>query len=176
MHLAPRTVCLCASVCMYCTEAMAHHFPPSLEGALLTRPVAGYAVEVLLLPAVAEVGRTTGILISIRQAGTERYYTGPVTVELGPAAESDSAATVELETVPRRDLKGDREVRHIFREPGSYVVTIRFSPEDAALAVVIPVEVTVNTGPSILLLGAILAVFVGAIFAVALLKRKRSDA
>ena len=173
MSLRLKTVCFFFSVWVVCAEAEAHHFPPGLEGTLMTLPADAFAVEVLLLPAVAEVGRTTGILISIRRAETEDYYTGAISLEVTSA--SESAKPVQLETVPRPDLKGDREARHIFREPGRYVMLIRFQPADKALAVEFPLEVVVSSGPSMLLLGLIVAFFVGVVFIVGLLQRGRRE-
>ena len=173
MSLRLKTVCLCFSAWIVCAEVEAHHFPPGLEGALLTLPADGFVVEVLLLPAIPEVDRTTGILISIRRVETEHYYTGPISVEVVPASGSESAEPVELKTAPRSDLKGDREARHIFRQPGSYVMRIGCQPEDEALAVEFPLEVVVDSGPSMLYLGLIVAAFVGAIFIVGLLQKAR---
>ena len=156
-----------------CTQAEAHHFPPGLEGTLMVLPTDGFVVEVLLLPVVAEVGRTTGLLISIRKVENGHYYTGPISLELRPASGPESARPIRLQTVPRPDLQGDREARHIFREPGRYVATLGFQPEGKILAVAFPLEVVVSSGPSMLFLGLILAVFVGAILVVGYLQRDK---
>jgi hypothetical protein len=170
----------------------AHHFPPGLEGALLTLAADGYTVEVLILPEVAEVDRVTGMLISIREAESDQYYVGPTSLVLSPATGSEGAvpaagydgsspadgsagSAVVLEATQRADLMGDREVRHIFRQAGSYVMTISFQPGDEVLAVEVPIEVRGTGGPSVLWLGVVVAVFVGAIFAVGLLKKVSGD-
>jgi hypothetical protein len=162
------------SVWAVCTQA--HHFPPGLEGTLMTLPTDGFVVEVLLLPVVAEVGQTIGLLISIQKAENEHYYTGPISLELRPASGPESARPIQLETLPRPDLQGDREARHIFREPGRYVATLGFQPEGKILAVTFPLEVVVSSGPSLLYLGLLLAVFVGAILIVGYLQRDKNRA
>ena len=174
MHRCPRIACLWIWLCICGSEAGAHHFPPGLEGALLTLAADGYTVEVLILPEVGEVDRVTGMLISIREAETDRYYFGPTSLELSPAAGVEGAAEA-LQATQRADLMGDREVRHIFRQAGSYVMTIGFQPGDKVLAVAVPIEVRGTGGPSVLLLGVVVAVFVGAIFAVGLLKKVSGD-
>ncbi len=157
-----------------CTQAEAHHFPPGLEGTLIVLPANDYLVEVLLLPAVAEVGRITGLLISIRKVGNDQYYTGPISLELRPHSEPDITPSIRVETFPRPDLQGDREARHIFQEPGRYVATLDFQPEGKILAVTFPIEAVTSSGPSIFYLGLILAIFVGSILVVAYLQSHRN--
>ena len=77
--------------------------------------------------------------------------------------------------MPRPDLKGDREARHIFREAGRYVMRMRFQPADKPLTVEFPLEVVISSGPSLLFLGLLLAVLVGAIFIVGFLQRARGE-
>ena len=175
MTLKPvlRTAVIVLSVLLIYNGANAHHFPPGLEGELLALPVDGYLVEVLILPFVAEINRTTGILISVKKAGTKQYFTGPLSLTAAPASISTQVKPVRIETVPRLDLQGDREGRHIFREPGSYVMRIGFQPEDRALTVEFTLEVVAGSGPNPLYLGLIVAVFVGAIFIVGLVQSLR---
>lgn len=175
MTLKPvlRTAVIVLLILLICNGVKAHHFPPGLEGELLALPMDGYLVEVLILPSVAEVNRTTGILISVKKAGTKQYYTGPLSLTAAPVSISAQVKPVRIETVPRPDLQGDREGRHIFREPGSYVMRIGFQPGDRALTVEFPLEVVASSGPNPLYLGLIVAVFVGAIFIVGLIQSLR---
>jgi hypothetical protein len=137
-------------------------------------PANGFMVEVLLLPAVAEVGRITGLLISIRKVENDHYYTGSISLELRPHSEPDTTPPIRVETLPRPDLQGDREARHIFKEPGRYVATLDFQPEGKMLAITFPIEVVTSSGPSIFYLGLILAVSVGSILVVAYLQSHRN--
>ena len=168
-----RTAVIVLSILLVCNGAKAHHFPPGLEGELLAFSVDGYLVEVLILPSAAEVNRTTGILISVKKAGTEQYYTGSISLVAMPTSGLVKTKAVKIETAPRPDLQGDREGRHIFREPGGYVLRIGFQPEDKPLAVEFPLDVVAGSGPNPLYLGLIVAVFVGAIFIVGLIQKLR---
>jgi len=156
-HSKPRRILTCsyatfALLSLVCAGSRAHHFPPGLEGTLLTLPTDGFVAEVLLLPAVPEAGKTTGMLISIRQAGTEQYYTGPLWVAARFAEGPDADSRTVIETVPRADLKGDREGRRIFRDPGRYVVEIGFQPAGRGLYVEFPLDAVTSAGPNPLVL------------------------
>ena len=173
-----RTAVIVFSILLIYNGVKAHHFPPGLEGELLALPMDGYLVEVLILPSAAEINRTTGIMISVKKAGTKQYFTGPLSLTAVPASISAQVKPISIEMVPRPDLQGDREGRHIFREPGSYAMRIGFQPEDRALTVEFTLDVAAGSGPNPLYLGLIVAVFVGAIFIVGFiqsLRRKDKD-